>query len=41
MIVFVDNVKIDKEGNAVGLDISEKGEYIKPFCFILTRKFNV
>lgn len=27
-LVFVDNVKIDKDGNAVGLDISEKGEYV-------------
>lgn len=26
--VFVDNVKIDKNGNAIGLDVSEKGEYV-------------
>lgn len=27
-LVFVDNVKIDENGAAIGLDVSEKGEYV-------------
>lgn len=27
-LVFVDNVKVDKNGAAIGLDASEKGEYV-------------
>ncbi len=27
-LVFVDNVKVDKNGSAIGLEVSEKGEYV-------------
>ena len=31
-LVFVDNVKIDENGAANGLDVSEKGEYVVMLC---------